>query len=136
MSSLFPHCRKVAEDNQVEKQRQSLKISEKNNFCYLAGFNNKARLLARTQKITLKHFNKLLSAFPFKNMFCDLDIPNRRQRYINLCSFCNLVSDRNSLRTVLPLDFDEHSRFQRGSFFHGCFHSKCTVLREPHMLVV
>lgn len=35
----------------------------------MAGFDNKEKLLQRTQKITLKHFNELLSAFPFKNMF-------------------------------------------------------------------
>lgn len=117
----------------MEKQLYSLKIFGKNNFCSLAGFDKKTRLLARAKKITLKHFNELLSVFPFENMFCDLDIPNRRQRYIILCSFCNLVSERISLRTVLPLAFNYHSCFQRDTFT-AVFHCKCT--RAPHELVV
>lgn len=40
------------------------------------GFKNKARFLAGTKKITLKHFSKQFSAFPLETLLCGLEIPN------------------------------------------------------------
>lgn len=37
-------------------------------------FNNKARLLTGTRKkLTLKHFNKMFSAFAFETLLCGLE---------------------------------------------------------------
>lgn len=103
---------------QTEREPQKSLSSVENSFRNLIGLNNKSRLLAGTKKTTLKHFNKLFSAFSFESLPCGLENLTRRERYMILYNFYYPVSEIIILRTVLPSALIYHSHFQRRTLVH------------------